>query len=120
MILTISVNRDSAGSDPWVTAVVPPGMLYDLRDRPAYSVVIMTLTDGVLDSQEFRVILSPEDGQVEWTLLSGRLATSDLHGGMVRGQSSCEDLAVLDAVQHAVRLVTVESIPGSPPGDGFA
>ena len=106
MILTISVNRDSHGMDPWMVAVLPPAMLTGLRDRPTYSVAIMTLTDGVLDSQEFRIIVDGCDSSFDWMLLSGRLATADFNNGVYRGVEHSEDLAVSAGVQLAVQLAT--------------
>ena len=120
MILTISVNRDSAGTDPWVTAVLPPAILSSLRDQPAYSVVIMTLTDGMLDSQEYRIIVSPDDDRCAWTLICGRFATTEGNGGIVRGEADSEDEAVLAGVEHATRLAMAEAAPATQAGDGFA
>lgn len=120
MILAIHVNRDSYGSDPWVVSVLPPALLTSLRDQPAYSVVVMTLTNGVLDSQEFRLMVGPEGDGYAWTLLSGRMATSAAHNGMFHGSHDSEEEAVASAVQRAVQIATGQSSPEHQPGAGFA
>jgi hypothetical protein len=120
MILTISVNRDSYGNDPWVVSVLPPALLSELHGQPAYSVVVMTLTDGMLDSQEFRIIITSGDDGYAWTLLSGRMATADSNNGIFKGIAGSEDESVSASVLQAVRLATVPpSQPPVPPG-GFA
>lgn len=119
MILAINVNRDSYGSDPWVVSVLPPAVLASFRDQPAYSVVVMTLTDGVLDSQEFRVIVGPEGDGYAWTLLSGRMATLAAHNGMFHGSADSEEESVSSAVQRAVQIATGRIAPEHQPGGGF-
>jgi len=120
MILTISVNRDSYGNDPWVVSVLPPALLSELHGQPAYTVVVMTLTDGMLDSQEFRIIITSGDDGYAWTLLSGRMATADSNNGIFQGTAETEDDSVSAGVLRAVQLATSQpSLPPTPPG-GFA
>jgi hypothetical protein len=120
VILAINVNRDSYGSDPWVVSVLPPALLTELRGQPAYSVVVMTLTDGVLDSQEFRIIISSGDEGFAWTLLSGRMATTDANNGIFHGTADTEDESVSAGVLRAVQLATVPPGPLPTPTGGFA
>ena len=120
MILTISVNRDSYGSDPWVVSVLPPSLLTDLHGQLAYSVVVMTLTDGMLDSQEFRIIIGPNDDGYQWTLLSGRMATTDANNGIFQGVAGTEDESVTAGVLQSVQLATAPPSPSPTPPAGFA
>jgi hypothetical protein len=120
VILAINVNRDSYGNDPWVVSVLPPALLTELRGQPAYSVVVMTLTDGVLDSQEFRIIIGPNDDGYQWTLLSGRMATADANNGVFHGTADTEDDSVSCGVLRAIQLATADPASGPQPTGGFA
>jgi hypothetical protein len=112
MILAINVNRDGRSGDPWVTSVLPPEILATVRDRPSYAVVVMTLTGGMLDSQEFRIIIIDDcDDGYGWMLVSGRMAIPDWNTGVFRGVEHTEDAAVSAGVQRAVELSTRVSEP---------